>query len=76
LNGFAGAYRNRQRTRIQALQECFSERKKVQAGGWAGSPDGEVLWFEMGILASQAPHLKIKNNQNWLVLGKKWHYLR
>lgn len=44
----------------------------MKAGGWAGSLDGEVLWFEMGVVVFQAPHLKTKNGQNWLVLEKKW----
>lgn len=44
----------------------------MKAGGWAGSLDGEVLWFETGVVVFQAPHLKTKNGQNRLVLEKKW----
>lgn len=38
-----GAYGNRKRTRIKALQEgkCIRERKMVKAGGRAGSLDEE-----------------------------------
>lgn len=43
----------------------------VKAGGWAGSLDGEVLWFERGVLVFRAPHLKTKNGQNWLMLEGK-----
>lgn len=43
----------------------------MKAGGWAGSLDGEVLWFETGVVVFQAPHLKTKKWSEPACAGEK-----
>lgn len=56
LTGTARGQESKPSRKVNALEGG----EMVKAGGWAGSLDGEVLWFETGVLVFQAPHLKTK----------------